>query len=340
MILVDSIYINESGGLVLLKYLVKVLEDSDVDVFYLFDDRTFDVFRHIESNKKLFLSNSVFKRTAFYVRYKNKYTSVLCFGNIPPPIKLSVPVYVYFHQQLFLDIPKNFTLINKAIYFFKQKVLDFYKNNATAWIVQNHLMKNKFKKKYLDIYDSDIKVLPFYPPLRIESFGGIERKKNSFLYISNSSPHKNHRLLIEAFCNVFDKVSIGSLLVTIPSSSIELCQLISEKLELGYPILNVGFIDREKLTEIYLSHEYLIFPSLAESFGLGLVEAIDAGCKVIASDLPYAYEVCKPSLTFDPYSIFSIEDAILNAIDSNLPYSEKIISNDIEQLISLLMDKP
>ena len=115
--------------------------------------------------------------------------------------------------------------------------------------------------------------------------------------------------------------------------------MISEKLELGYPILNVGFIDRQKLVELYLSHEYLIFPSLSESFGLGLVEAIDCGCKVIVSDLSYAYEVCKPSLTFDPYNIKSIENAILTAIDGNLPHSEKIISNDIEQLISLLMDK-
>lgn len=339
MILVDSIYINDSGGLVLLKYLVEILEDSDLEVFYLFDDRTSNIFESIETNKRVFLSNSMYKRFYFYKYNIKNYTSVLCFGNIPPPLKLAIPVHVYFHQQLFLEIPKNFSLTKKIVYILKQNVLNLYKNNVTTWIVQNELMRSKFARKYLKGKEFNVKVLPFYPPLALELNHIINRKKDSFLYISNSSPHKNHKFLIEAFCNVFDELGQGSLMVTVPSSSIELCKLISERSELGYPISNVGFIERNKLIELYLSHEYLIFPSLAESFGLGLVEAIDAGCKVIVSDLPYAYEVCHPSLTFDPYSIESIKSAISTAIKINLPYSEKLIADDIEQLISLLMDK-
>lgn len=338
MILIDAVFINEGGGLVLLEYLVEVLEESETDVFYLFDDRTVNYFKHISFNRKVFLSNSMSKRFNFYKKNGNKYTSVLCFGNIPPPTKLTVPVYVYFHQQLFLGIPKNFSITKKAIYILKQSVIKFYEKNATIWIVQSLLMRDKLAKKYLKGIVSKVKVLPFYPPLQVEFNDIIERKKNSFLYISNSPPHKNHKFLIEAFCNSFDELGRGSLLVTVPSSSIELCKLISEKSGLGYPILNVGFIDREKLIELYLSHEYLIFPSLAESFGLGLVEAIDAGCKVIVSDLPYAYEVCKPSLTFDPYSIESIKKAILTAVEEDLPNSEKLISNNINNLISILAE--
>lgn len=339
MILIDAIYINNGGGLVLLKYLVKALEDSSVDAFYLFDNRTLDIFKDIGSKRKLFLSNSILKRTKFYAKNKNRYTSVLCFGNIPPPLKLSVPVYVYFHQQLFLSIPKSFSIKQKLNYKLKQTLINLQKINVTTWVVQSQIIKTRLAKKYLDSVESNIKIIPFYPSLQIESLHNIEREKDSFIYVSNSSPHKNHKLLIEAFCNVFDKVNKGSLLVTIPSSSLDLCKLISEKLELGYPVLNVGFIERKKLIRLYLSHEYLIFPSLAESFGLGLVEAIDAGCKVIVSDLPYAYEVCQPSLIFNPHDIESIENAILSAVESDLPHSKKVISNDIEQLISILRDK-
>ena len=339
MILIDAIYINNGGGLVLLKYLVKVLEDSDVDVFYLFDDRAINIFKDIEDNRKLFISNSIIERTKFYIRNKKNYSSVLCFGNIPPPLKLKVPVFVYFHQLLFLDVPKDFSLKNRLSYVVKQKILNFYKDNATAWIVQSKLIKSNFAKKYLNNIESNVQVIPFYPPLNVESFISIERKKNSFLYVSNNAPHKNHKSLIIAFCNAIDKVNTGSLLITVPSSSIELCELVLDKSKLGYPVLNAGFIEREKLTALYLSHEYLIFPSLAESFGLGLVEAIDCGCKILVSDLPYAYEVCQPSLTFDPCSVESIENAILNAVKNDLPQSTKVISNDIEQLISLLTDK-
>ncbi len=339
MILVDSVYINDGGGLILLKYLVEILEESDLDVYYLFDIRALSFFEDIHATKRMFISNSFYKRISFYRKNKIKYTSVLCFGNIPPPLKLSIPVHVYFHQQLFLEIPKNFSTTKKIIYTLKQNILKFYKHNATSWIVQSQLMRSKFSKKYLKNIETKVKILPFYPPLQLQFNNNLDRKKGSFLYVSNSPPHKNHKILIEAFCNSFDRLGRGSLLVTVPDSSVELCKLISKKSELGYPIVNVGFVDRKKLTELYFSHEYLIFPSLAESFGLGLVEAIDAGCKVIVSDLPYAYEVCKPSLTFDPHSTKSLRDAISTAIETNLPYSEKLISNNIEHLISLLTDK-
>ncbi|MDN5489885.1 MAG: glycosyltransferase, partial [Acinetobacter sp.] len=106
----------------------------------------------------------------------------------------------------------------------------------------------------------------------------------------------------------------------------------------GYPIVNVGFVSRDRLINLYKSNEYLIFPSLAESFGLGLAEAIDGGCKVLGADLPYTYEVCNPSLVFDPYNVNGIENAIITAITQELTSSNKVISNDINQLILLLSE--
>lgn len=338
MILIDAVFINNGGGLVLLKNLVDELEKSELDIFYLFDDRTTITFNCIDIEKRTFISNSVFKRNSFYLRNKEEFSSVLCFGNLPPPIKLQIPVFTYFHQPLFLKIPYSFSVVDKFKYILKQKFLSFSKKNTDLWLVQSNLISREFSKKYLNGNEKKIKTLPFYPPINISKDDNIKRVKNSFIYVSNGVPHKNHKRLINAFCEVYDNIQCGSLMVTVPSSSIELCKLISDKISLGYPITNVGFIDREQLIELYLSHEYLIFPSLAESFGLGLAEAIDCGCKVLVSDLPYAYEVCKPSLTFDPYSIKSIKEAILLAIENNLPDSEKLISNNINKLISILAE--
>lgn len=338
MILIDSIYINNGGGLVLLKYIVNTLERFNVDVFYLFDNRTTDIFKDINS-EKLFISNSVYNRLKFYSINKNNFSSVLCFSNLPPPLRLNIPVYTYFHSQLFLKIPNNFSFVDKCKYVLKQNYLRLSKGNTDYWLVQSHLIGKEFSDKYLNTNSEKIKILPFYPPIDISSFSNIIRSDSSFIYISNSVPHKNHEKLINAFCNVYDKIQRGSLMVTVPSSSIEICKLISNKVKLGYPIKNIGFVDRDELTQHYLSHEYLIFPSLAESFGLGLAEAIDCGCKVLVSDLPYAYEVCIPSLTFDPYNIDSIENAILTAIEEHLPISRKVISNDINELIALITKK-
>lgn len=338
MILIDAIYINNSGGLVLLQYLIKELEKSKLDVFYLLDDRTEQLFSNLNEDRCKFMSSLFYNRVVFYTKNKRNFTSVLCFGNIPPPIKLDVPVSVYFHQPLFLSIPPSFSLRNKIVYRLKQNILGFYKKNTSFWIVQSNLIKCRLAKKYLSEDDSRVKVIPFYPPLEFIKDDIHIRKDKNFLYVSNSAPHKNHDLLLDAFCDAYDINKKGLLTVTVPTSSYMLCDKIKQKIADGYPIVNVGFVDRNELIELYLSHQYLIFPSLAESFGLGLVEAIDGGCKVIVSDLPYAYQVCKPSLTFDPNIKESIKNAIVEATEKDLPESEKIISNDINQLISLLSD--
>lgn len=338
MVLIDSVYINNGGGLVLLHYLVKTLKNTDLKVFYLFDNRTKAYFEDdVSLINKDFISNSINERKKFYVKNKGKFDFVLCFGNVPPPIPLDAKVVVYFHQLLFLDIPRKFSFKNKIIYHIKQFILNYYKENANIWLTQSELIQTALADKYFNGNKASIKVFPFYPPLDFNSIS-VQRNKGSFLYVSNSSPHKNHENLIHAFCDAYDQTKAGSLVVTVPQSDEKLCILIEEKVNRGYPLKNVGFIDRESLIELYLSAEYLIFPSLAESFGLGLAEAIDAGCKVIASDLSYTYQVCNPSLVFNPFNRYSIGDAIIKAMREDLPSSQKIISNDINQLILLLSE--
>ncbi|HEC0041157.1 glycosyltransferase [Acinetobacter baumannii] len=337
MILVDSVYINDGGGLVLLKYIIELFESHKMDVCYLMDSRTVDCFPILIKEKSFFIKNTISARKSFYKDNIGKYSKVFCFGNVPPPIKLNVPVYVYLHQKLFIEVPSDFSFKNKLIYRVKQLILNFYKKNTTKWIVQSELMRMQFAKKYYQDNCNNIMVLPFYPPLNFDNLN-VKRQKNTFLYVSNASPHKNHLNLINAFCAAYDLTTRGSLVITVPESNVDLCKLINNKIEEGYPIRNVGFINRENLAELYLSHEYLIFPSLAESFGLGLAEAIDGGCKILASDLSYTYQVCSPSLTFNPYTEEGIKSAIIKAVSENLPSSKKIISNDIKQLISLLSE--
>lgn len=337
MILLDSVFVNNGGGLILLKKMVDFFEKSSYEIFYLFDERVQQDFNHIPELRKEFLSNSIFDRHRFYLNNKNKFDNIVCFGNLPPTISMDANVLVYFHQPLFLRIPQGFSVKNKFIYIVKQNILNIIKKNADIWLVQSDYIKREFSEKYLNGSTRNIVKLPFYPELNFSSYD-VSRVKNSFIYVSNSSPHKNHYKLIESFCLAYDEIKKGSLTITIPISDVNLCGLIKEKINLGYPIVNIGFIEREKLAEIYLNHEYLIFPSLAESFGLGLAEAIDGGCKIIAADLNYTYEVCEPSLVFNPYSVESMKNAIVTAVQDNLPYAKKLIENDISKIIQLLVE--
>jgi glycosyltransferase involved in cell wall biosynthesis len=108
------------------------------------------------------------------------------------------------------------------------------------------------------------------------------------------------------------------------------------KQKLGYKIYNHGILKITDLEKLYNSAEYLIYPSLTESFGLGLIEAILYDCKVLASDLNYVNSVCKPSLKFDPNSIDSIYNALKMTTTTNLDKSYLTTSNKINDLLSLL----
>ena len=64
----------------------------------------------------------------------------------------------------------------------------------------------------------------------------------------------------------------------------------------------------------------LLFPSLAEGYGLPLIEALDLGVPVIASDLPVLHEIGQEIPTFlSPVDELGWEAAILDFVDATSP---------------------
>ncbi len=101
-------------------------------------------------------------------------------------------------------------------------------------------------------------------------------------------------------------------------------------------MVNHGFIPFNKVVELYRKSKAIVYPSHNESLGLGIIEAISSGCDIIGSDLPFIHTVCKPSLTFNPYSAESIADAITRYEQETVPKSSLLINNRIDDLIDLL----
>src|SRR5690606_21582393 len=139
------------------------------------------------------------------------------------------------------------------------------------------LVKKSFSGKF-HVPASNILVLPFYPEL--QNIEESKRNKNQYIYVSNAPPHKNHVKLIDAFCEFFDMHKTEYLILIVSDVYPEIVNYIDQKIGLGYPIKNIGFVERKELSTFYSNSEFLIYPSLSESFGLGLVEAIENGCMV------------------------------------------------------------
>lgn len=337
MLLLDAVYTNVGGTKVLLDYFVYELEKLDLEVLYLFDDRIKNNHPLIKStNKILYLNGGLFNRHKFYLNNRNNFEVIFCFSNIPPTVKLKGYVCTYFQQQLFINVPDTFTSYMKILYFFKSLIIRFSLFHSDQLLVQSDSIKKSFIRKY-KIDENKVKVIPFYPEFKNKYNKNIVKDPNSYIYVSNGNAHKNHIRLITAFCSFFDSYKLGKLILTINNDYPDVLKFISIMQQRNYPIENLGFLEREELQKYYNKCQYVIFPSFAESFGLGLIEGVNNGCKIISADLPYTYEVCIPSLVFNPYDTYSIVNAFVKSAESDLSDSFPIIENKINELLSILV---
>ena len=211
---------------------------------------------------------------------------------------------------------------------------------AYHWIVQSQFMKESIHDS-LFIEKPQISVIPFFQSYQNKDLTKIGRIYQ-FLYVADGVPQKNHIVLFEAWQILALKYnSYPELLLTIDPKIFRNHQLkIDQLIFQGLKIKNIGVVDKDILMDFYQQTEYLLFPSLAESFGLPLIEGCEAGCKIIASDLPYVHEVISPSQIFNPNDPERLAELIFKIITKKIipPTSSLKIHNEVNNIIDLLND--
>jgi glycosyltransferase involved in cell wall biosynthesis len=332
MILLDSLYINNSGGKVLLNILIQELNQSKLDVYYLLDKRCEGSYPFLPKEKVTYLEAGLIRRHQFYKVHGHQFTKVFCFGNIPPTIKLKVPVYTYFHNLLLIEQPQQYPFKSKLSKKLKGFLIRFLKKNTNKFIVQSMNVKQSLIH-YLNFKEEDCLIIPFYRELSLDSLPST--KKKEFVYVSNGNVHKNHTTLLQAWELLKKEGIILPLHLTITQEYSELLLSIEAYKKNGVHIVNHSFVDVKTL---YSSCKYLIYPSLIESFGLGLIEAIDCNTEVIAADLPYVDAVVSPLRKFNPLSPASIASAVKESlmVESDHLISKKKVENQLNQIVELL----
>lgn len=131
-----------------------------------------------------------------------------------------------------------------------------------------------------------------------------------FYYPAASWPHKNHKLLIEAFM-IFSKKNPSCKLVLTGISKQnenELSDLI-KSLGMKDKITKLGYVSRDSLPTLYKGAVSLVFPSLFEGFGIPPLEAMAVGCPVICSNGSSLPEIVgEAGLYFNPNNANDIAD--------------------------------
>lgn len=134
-----------------------------------------------------------------------------------------------------------------------------------------------------------------------------------FICVGSIRPHKNLSTLLAAFARVLKQLPHDLVIVGqhegLRTRESGFPQLLAP---LGERVRFLGAVDDATLHPWVAGADALVFPSLYEGFGLPALEAMAAGCPVIASSAGALPEVCGPAARyFDPHSVEALAVALL-----------------------------
>jgi glycosyltransferase involved in cell wall biosynthesis len=117
---------------------------------------------------------------------------------------------------------------------------------------------------------------------------GVRAGERMLLFVSRLAREKNVELLLDAA-----RASSVPVRLVIAGDGPERTMLEQRAAEHGIAdrIRFLGSVERERLPDLYASADAFVFPSVTETQGLVLVEALAAGALVIAADAPPVREV-------------------------------------------------
>lgn len=170
-------------------------------------------------------------------------------------------------------------------------------------------------KKY---YRQSAKVI--YPPVKVSDFSPTAKNKGYFLSVSRLSPYKRVDLLIDSF----KKLKLPLIIVGDGEQRKEL----EEKVK-NTEIKILGWVDREKLIELYQNARAFIFAA-EDDFGIAPVEAMAAGKPVIALRAGGVQETVIEGITGEFFDYPEVE-MLANGVRKFIENEDNYDSNKIRE---------
>lgn len=198
------------------------------------------------------------------------------------PVRINNPYGKYIvtiHDMFPLTIPGCFGSIYP--HYFKYglrktiKCVDgiVYNSNCTKRETEMFFPKSKEKDSIISYI-----IIPPIPEMDVE-------EKNYFLYMGNLEKRKGTDILLDAYEEYVKRGGNRELVIAGKIREDDIAQRLHALEEKVSTLHYVGYVDDETRTRLYRECGCFIFPSRAEGFGMPVIEAMQCGKPVIASDL-------------------------------------------------------
>jgi glycosyltransferase involved in cell wall biosynthesis len=139
-----------------------------------------------------------------------------------------------------------------------------------------------------------------------------------FFFLGNTDPKKNTKGTLKAFSDYLKQTGSDYKLVMLDYDHNELEKLLDEigDKALINSIVLTGYVINTDLPAIYCQAKVFLYPSLRESFGIPMLEAMACGVPVITSNTSSMPEVAgNGAMIIDPFKPEEITSAICKLVD-------------------------
>lgn len=128
-----------------------------------------------------------------------------------------------------------------------------------------------------------------------------------FLYCGQIYPPKNFGRLIKAYAKVGPELGVSLVVAGTHTWGSEHEVALIDQLGLNDWVRRLGWVDRETLPALYAQAEALVLPSLYESFGVPILEAMASGTPVVTANRYGTAELAQDAAVLvDPEDVESI----------------------------------
>lgn len=307
------------GGQVVLEAFLKKIKKSNSRAILILNNQIAlapELTKELEVIKISMGIIARFKLEYILPKISNEVDSILMFGNFPPMRNLNKPTFVFL-QNLFLL--ESFKINSKYFGFAKPLIqktwFHFFSKNFQSLIVQSNFMLKK-AKTVKSLKNKQILIDNYFDAdeiLKLKTNKNVLTSQlNSICYIASDFEHKNHSLIINSLEIISKNIKNLEVVICLPNDGRfypkykEVCN------HLGINLKNLAGKTRIEMLEEVCKVDLVVYPSLIESFGLPILEAILLDKPILLADLEYSKDFSSKAFgLFDPLCSLSFSTAVL-----------------------------
>ena len=246
------------------------------------------------------------------------------------PVNCKIPLVVTLHDIIYME--SNYLKILAGSASPYQKFGNVYRKLVVPRVIKksqkiitvSHFEKNRIGEFFEMKGDNRLTavyngVSEHFKPVTSES--ELKRVKdkyhlpdNFFFFLGNTDPKKNTKGTLKAFSDFLKQIKTSYKLVMLDYDRSELEKMVDEigDKNLIDNIVLTGYVVNTDLPAIYCQCKVFLYPSLRESFGIPMLEAMACGVPVITSNTSSMPEVAgSAAYIIDPFKPEEITSAMI-----------------------------